>query len=152
MILPVMCLCVVLIIATVAAINVSIPQIETSSLHPSNTQVVWIVDLYVIVFASLLFPAGAIGDRYGRKGALLAGLGPTSQADSRGAGHDATSCPRHHGRGGVRMPTTLAVISDLMAEVPRLPSGRHSRPSAAASALSSAAQSSRTSRGSTCFG
>ena len=38
MILPVMCLCVVLIIATVAAINVSVLQIETSSLHPSNTQ------------------------------------------------------------------------------------------------------------------
>src|SRR5882762_5586063 len=73
-ILPVMCLCVVLIIATVAAINVSIPQIETSRLHPSNTQLVWIVDVYVIVFASLLFPAGAIGDRYGRKRALLAGL------------------------------------------------------------------------------
>src|SRR6266436_3795992 len=75
MILPVMCLCVVLIIATVAAINVSLPQIETSNLHPSSTQLVWIVDLYVIVFASLLFPAGAIGDRYGRKQALLAGLG-----------------------------------------------------------------------------
>jgi EmrB/QacA subfamily drug resistance transporter len=74
MILAVMCLCVALIIATVAAINVSIPRIQTSSLHPSNTQLVWIVDLYVIVFAGLLFPAGAIGDRYGRKGALLAGL------------------------------------------------------------------------------
>jgi hypothetical protein len=60
MILPVMCSCVVLTIATVAAINVSIPQIETSTLHPSNTQLVWIVDVYVIVFASLLFPAGAI--------------------------------------------------------------------------------------------
>jgi len=70
-----MCLCVALIIATVAAINVSIPKIQTSSLHPSNTQLVWIVDLYVIVFAGLLFPAGAIGDRYGRKGALLGGLG-----------------------------------------------------------------------------
>jgi MFS family permease len=67
MILAVMCLCVVLIIATVAAINVSIPRIQTSSLHPSNTQLIWIVDLYVIVFAGLLFPAGAIGDRYGRK-------------------------------------------------------------------------------------
>src|SRR3977135_415144 len=74
MILAVMCLCVVLIIATVAAINVSIPRIQTSSLHPSNTQLVWIVDLYVIFFSGLLFPAGAIGDRYGRKGGLLAGL------------------------------------------------------------------------------
>ena len=75
MVLVVMCLCVSLIIATVAAINVSIPKIQTSSLHPSNTQLVWIVDVYVIVFAGLLFPAGAIGDRYGRKRALLGGLG-----------------------------------------------------------------------------
>src|SRR5882757_2591983 len=50
-ILAVMCLCVILIIATVAAINVSVPHIETSSLHPSNSQLLWIVDLYVIVFA-----------------------------------------------------------------------------------------------------
>ncbi|TGB05557.1 MFS transporter [Streptomyces sp. MZ04] len=35
----------------------------------------WTVDAYVIVFAGLLIPAGAVGDRYGRKGALLCGLG-----------------------------------------------------------------------------
>jgi EmrB/QacA subfamily drug resistance transporter len=74
MILAVMCLCVILIIATVAAINVSVPKIEASNLHPSSTQLIWIVDLYVIIFAGLLFPSGAVGDRYGRKGALLAGL------------------------------------------------------------------------------
>jgi MFS family permease len=74
-ILAVMCLCVILIIATVAAINISVPHIQTSKLHPSNSQLLWIVDLYVIVFAGLLFPSGAIGDRYGRKGALIAGLG-----------------------------------------------------------------------------
>jgi MFS family permease len=73
MILVVMCLCVALIIATVAAINVSIPKIQTNSLRPSNTPLVWIVDVYVIVFAGLLFPAGAMGNRYGRKRALLAG-------------------------------------------------------------------------------
>jgi EmrB/QacA subfamily drug resistance transporter len=74
-VLAVMCLCVILIIATVAAINISVPNIETSELHPSGTELLWIVDLYVIVFAGLLFPSGAIGDRYGRKGALIAGLG-----------------------------------------------------------------------------
>jgi MFS family permease len=117
MILPVMCLCVVLIIATVAAINVSIPQIETSSLHPSNTQLVWIVDLYVIVFASLLFPAGAIGDRYGRKRALLAGLGAYVAGSVFAALATTTPlllCARGVMGAGAAfiMPTTLAIISE----------------------------------------
>ncbi|MCU1384732.1 MAG: major facilitator transporter [Acidobacteria bacterium] len=116
MILPVMCLCVVLIIATVAAINVSIPQIETSSLHPSNTQLIWIVDVYVIVFASLLFPAGAIGDRYGRKRALLAGLGAYVAGSVLAALAHSTAvllCARVVMGAGAAfiMPTTLAIIS-----------------------------------------
>src|ERR1700761_5148006 len=74
MVLAVMCLCVTLIIATVAAINISIPKIEASDLHPTSTQLLWIVDLYVVVFAGLLFPSGAIGDKYGRKTGLLCGL------------------------------------------------------------------------------
>lgn len=69
-----MCLCVTLIIATVAAINISIPKIEESELHPTSTQLLWIVDLYVVVFAGLLFPSGAIGDKYGRKTGLVCGL------------------------------------------------------------------------------
>lgn len=73
-VLAIMCLCVTLIIATVAAINISIPKIESSELHPSSTQLLWIVDLYVVVFAGLLFPSGAIGDKYGRKAGLLCGL------------------------------------------------------------------------------
>ena len=32
------------------------------------------VDAYALVFAGLLFTAGALGDRFGRKGALQAGL------------------------------------------------------------------------------
>ncbi len=34
----------------------------------------WIVDAYTLVFAGLLLPAGALGDRYGRKGVLVTGL------------------------------------------------------------------------------
>ena len=68
------CLAVVLIQALVAGINLAIPQLAGSTLHPSGSQLVWIVDTYVIVFAALLIPAGALGDRWGRKGALLSGL------------------------------------------------------------------------------
>jgi len=69
-----LCACVLVAQSMVAAINLLIPQLSSSSLHPSHTELLWMVDAYVIVFAGLLIPAGAMGDRHGRKGALLAGL------------------------------------------------------------------------------
>ncbi|MET9881857.1 MFS transporter [Streptomyces sp. NPDC006430] len=72
--LLVLCACVLVAQAMVAAVNLLIPQLAASALHPTPGQLVWAVDAYVIVFAALLIPAGALGDRYGRKGALLAGL------------------------------------------------------------------------------
>ncbi|MGW4966974.1 MFS transporter [Nonomuraea sp. NPDC004186] len=66
---------VVLAVALVAAVNLAIPTLAASELRPSPSQILWIVDAYVIVFACLLIPAGAAGDRFGRKGVLLAGLG-----------------------------------------------------------------------------
>ncbi|MFJ3233383.1 MFS transporter [Streptomyces sp. NPDC086787] len=69
-----LCACVLVAQSMVAAINLLIPELIASSLHPSHTEMLWTVDAYVIAFAGLLVPAGALGDRYGRKGALLAGL------------------------------------------------------------------------------
>lgn len=73
-ILATMCLSLVLIVATVSSVNVAIPALAGSELRPSDTQILWIVDAYALVFAALLLPAGALGDRFGRKGALLVGL------------------------------------------------------------------------------
>ncbi len=73
-VLPLVCACVLLVMVMVAAVNLAIPKLAASGLHPSASELLWIVDAYVIVFAGLLIPAGALGDRYGRKGALLAGL------------------------------------------------------------------------------
>lgn len=73
-ILATMCLSLVLIVATVSSVNVAIPSLGKSALEPSDTQILWIVDAYALVFAALLLPAGSIGDRFGRKGALLVGL------------------------------------------------------------------------------
>ncbi|WP_426404800.1 MFS transporter [Streptomyces sp. R-07] len=69
-----LCACVLVAQGMVAAINLLIPQLATSSLELSSSQLLWTVDAYVIVFAGLLIPAGALGDRRGRKGVLLAGL------------------------------------------------------------------------------
>ena len=73
-ILATMCLSLVLIVATVSSVNVAIPALSQSTLKPSDTQILWIIDAYALVFGALLLPAGAIGDRFGRKGALLTGL------------------------------------------------------------------------------
>ncbi|UNO38958.1 MFS transporter [Streptomyces sp. MST-110588] len=70
-----MCVCVLVAQSLVAAMNLAIPKIAASGMHPSPAQLLWIVDTYVIVFAGLLIPAGALGDRFGRKGVLMSGLG-----------------------------------------------------------------------------
>ncbi|WP_206791631.1 MFS transporter [Amycolatopsis sp. MtRt-6] len=70
-----MCACVVLVVGMVAAVNLAVPMLAASALRPSAPELVWIVDTYVVVFACLVIPAGAAGDRFGRKGVLLAGLG-----------------------------------------------------------------------------
>ncbi|TMK69427.1 MAG: MFS transporter [Actinobacteria bacterium] len=44
------------------------------SLNASASQLQWITDVYLLVFAGVLLTAGSLGDRFGRKKALLAGL------------------------------------------------------------------------------
>ncbi len=72
-ILAIMCTCLVLVVAGVSSLNLAIPSI-IDDLNPTSTETLWIIDGYALVFAGLLLPFGALGDRYGRKGALLAGL------------------------------------------------------------------------------
>lgn len=73
-VLAAVCASTVLVIGLVAAINLAVPVLAGSGLHPGPAQLLWIVDAYVVFFACLVLPAGAIGDRFGRKGALLSGL------------------------------------------------------------------------------
>lgn len=47
-----LCACVLVAQSMVAAINLLIPQLSSSSLHPSSSELLWTVDAYVIVFAS----------------------------------------------------------------------------------------------------
>lgn len=72
-ILGVQCLSLVLIVAGNSSLNVALPTI-VRELGATQTQLQWIVDAYAITFAAILLPAGALGDRYGRKGTLQVGL------------------------------------------------------------------------------
>ena len=72
-VLAVMCLALMMVVAAVASLNVALPDLARDT-GATQSQLQWIVDAYALVFAGLLLPAGALGDRFGRKGVLLAGL------------------------------------------------------------------------------
>src|SRR6202012_3328233 len=69
----VVCIALAAVVAAMSSLNVAIPSIARAT-HASQTQLSWIIDAYSLVFAALLLPAGALGDRFGRRRALLAGL------------------------------------------------------------------------------
>src|SRR2546427_5498289 len=54
-------------------VNVALPTLSLK-LHASISDLQWIVDGYVLAFASLLLTGGILGDRYGRKRMFLTGL------------------------------------------------------------------------------
>src|ERR1700678_3452916 len=73
MITTVVCIALGAVSAAMASLNVAIPDLVRSP-HASQTQLEWIIDAYLLVFSVLLLPSGALGDRYGRRRALVAGL------------------------------------------------------------------------------
>jgi EmrB/QacA subfamily drug resistance transporter len=71
--LAVLCLSLLIVFVGNSSLNVAIPTLSRD-LHASDAQLQWVVASYSLVFAGLLFSTGAIGDRFGRKGALQLGL------------------------------------------------------------------------------
>lgn len=68
-----MCLAVVLVIASVAALSPALRTIGTD-VGASQTELQWIVDAFAVSLAALLLPAGAWGDRIGRRRVMLIGF------------------------------------------------------------------------------
>ena len=54
-------------------LNVALPTLQ-DEFHASASKLQWMVDSYLLVFAGLLLVFGTLGDRYGRKLALQAGI------------------------------------------------------------------------------
>jgi MFS transporter, DHA2 family, integral membrane protein len=71
--LAVLCLSLVIVFVGNSSLNVAIPVLSRE-LHATTSELQWVVAVYSLVFAGLLFSTGALGDRYGRKGALQFGL------------------------------------------------------------------------------
>ena len=71
--LAVACMGVGLVVASMTALNTALGDLAVAT-SATQSQLNWIVDGYTVALACLLLPAGALGDRYGRRGALLVGL------------------------------------------------------------------------------
>jgi EmrB/QacA subfamily drug resistance transporter len=71
--LAVLCLSLLIVFTGNSSLNVALPSLA-KDLGATESQLQWVVASYSLVFAGLLFSTGAIGDRFGRKGALQFGL------------------------------------------------------------------------------
>lgn len=71
--LVVSCLSVALVIGSMAALYTSLPDVA-AQIGATQSQLTWVVDGYTLVLAGLVLPAGAVGDRYGRRLVLILGL------------------------------------------------------------------------------
>ena len=71
--LAVLCLSLLIVFVGNSSLNVAIPTLSRD-LGATESQLQWVVAIYSLVFAGLLFTTGALGDRFGRKGALQLGL------------------------------------------------------------------------------
>ena len=115
-------LCVSLLIVTLdnTVLNVALPTL-VRDLHATTTQLQWIVDSYVMVFAGLLLVAGSLADRLGRKRVFLAGLaafaaGSTWAAFSGSVGVLIAARASMGIGGAMMMPATLAIITDMFGD------------------------------------
>ena len=72
-ILGVLCVALFVIVMDNTIVNVALPTLARE-LGAGTSSLQWIVDAYTLVFAGLLLAAGGLGDRFGRKPALIAGL------------------------------------------------------------------------------
>lgn len=72
-ILAVLVTSLVVVILDNTVLNVALKTIQLA-LGASQSELIWAINSYVLVFAALLFTWGVLGDRYGRKKILVIGL------------------------------------------------------------------------------
>ena len=98
-------------------LNVAIPTLQ-QELSASASELQWMVDSYVLVFAGLLLTMGALGDRFGRARALFVGLvifgiGSGYAAFTDTAGELITARGVMGIGGALIMPATLSILTDV---------------------------------------
>jgi len=101
-------------------VNVALPTLQ-EDLGATTAELQWVVDAYSVLFAGTLLLAGSLGDRFGRRRALVMGLAIFG-AGSLAAGFATTAdlliaCRAVMGIGGAFiMPSTLSILVQVFTE------------------------------------
>ncbi|QKW49175.1 MFS transporter [Streptomyces buecherae] len=74
LVLVVLCVSLLLVAVDATVLHVAVPAVS-EDLRPGSMELLWIVDVYPLVCASLLILFGTLGDRVGRRRVLLLGYG-----------------------------------------------------------------------------
>ncbi|MFJ3089888.1 MFS transporter [Streptomyces sp. NPDC086838] len=116
-VLVVLCLSLLLVALDATVLHVAVPDI-TEDLRPSAAGLLWIVDVYPLVCASLLILFGTLGDRVGRRRVLLLGYALFGVASAVAALADSAgvliAARALLGVGGAMiMPATLSILRQV---------------------------------------
>ena len=117
LILAILTLSLVQVVASVSSMNLALPSLH-AALDASASHLVWINTSYALVLAVVLLPFGALGDRFGRRGALLVGLAVIVFGAVMGSTSDSSAhvivwrCVMGIGAGLV-MPATLSILTSV---------------------------------------
>jgi EmrB/QacA subfamily drug resistance transporter len=120
--LTVLCLSLVVVIVDNSILNVALPTLAKTKarggLGAADSDLQWIVDSYVLVFAGLLITAGSLGDRFGRYRALVIGLiifgGGSTLASMANSPGELIGFRMVMGVGAACiMPATLSIITNV---------------------------------------
>lgn len=115
-----LCLAMSIITLDNTVLDVALPSISTD-LKASMSELQWIVDIYILVFASILITIGALGDQFGRKRFLKIGIVLFSLA-SLGAGLSTSTTELIFFRSlsgfgaAFMMPSTLSIITHMFTD------------------------------------
>ncbi len=113
-------LCLLAITIDNTIMNVALPTLARD-LRASGSELQWIVDAYVLLWAGLLLTAGTLGDRYGRRRVLLVGLamlgvGAVGSSLASSAAQLVATRALMGAAAAFIMPATLSMIANIFDE------------------------------------
>lgn len=116
-VLVVLCVSLLLVAVDATVLHVAVPAV-TEDLRPGGVELLWIVDAYPLVCASLLILFGTLGDRVGRRRVLLLGYALFGVASGMAALADSAQtlilARALLGVGGAMiMPATLSILRQV---------------------------------------
>ncbi len=118
--LAVLCMSLLIIVVDNTIVNVALPTL-VRELGTSVSELQWVVDAYTLVFAGLLLLAGTLGDKFGRRRSLLAGLAvfgaaSAAAAFANGVTELVTARAVMGGAAAFIMPATLSILTNVFTD------------------------------------